>query len=445
MLRSEKKNKFIALIIAALLILSVPVALIRICKALPKLTGQEIISATDAYGTITDCNGTVLYDNDNHEYYPELYHSVTGNFDSSVSCLVKSYGKELAPRLRLLAGVDAMTQGNTMTTTLMDPGSLQTVADCFGNKGGAVFAYNYKTGEIYAALSVDGETVYDGNRALSGRYVPGSTMKIVATLVALEQNPDMTRRIQHYCEGSYTLPDGSEVDCIEGDHCQCSLVDALGMSCNGTFAHMIQLLNPILVRESLQQMGFDWVSEQDVQENLPVRNLGDMVGILAGSQTQFDSNSSYNDVWSLIGQGTSWVSLSDMCAIAGAVANGGQSARPYLVSQLENPEGRTILASETELIGRFSAETAETMDAIWTESVEGYYRQGQNAMDKAISYGKTGTAQLGNGEVNKLLLAVSKEHSTAFMIVVENYRNGDPTPISIANTLVELLPEEETT
>lgn len=445
MLRSEKKNKFIALTMVFLLVLAVPVALVRICKAVPMITGEEVIRASGAYGTITDRDGTVLYDNTNTEHYPELYHSITGNFESSVSCLVKSYGKELAPQLRPLAGVDAMTEGSVMTTTLLDPESLQGLSDAFGGKGGAVFAYNYQTGEVYAALSVDGETTYDGNRALSGRYVPGSTMKIVATLVALEQDLTLPQRISYDCGGSYTLPDGAQVDCIEGHHGQCGIVEALGMSCNGTFAGMIQQLNSVLARDTLRQMGFSWVSAADVGQTLPTGDMGDMIGIRAGSQTQFDSNSSYNDVWSLIGQGTSWVSLSDMCAIAGAVANGGESAQPYLVSDITNAKGKTVLTAETASVSRFSRETADAMDAIWTESVEAYYRQGANALDEAISYGKTGTAQLGNGTVNKLLLGVSKECSTAFMIVVENYRNGDPTPISIANTLVEVLPKEETT
>lgn len=445
MFRSEKKNRIIALALALILLLAIPVSVIRILKAGKLLTGEEIIRATKAYGTITDRDGVVLYGDGDVEYYPDLYHCVTGNFSSTVSCLVKSYGKELAPKLRAIRGVKAMTEGNTMTTTLLGPSELQRLTDAFGEKGGALFAYNYQTGQIYAALSVDGETTYDGNRSLSGRYVPGSTMKVVAALVALEQDGTLLEGLSHYCEGRYSLPDGTTVDCIEGNHYGCGIVEALGLSCNGAFAQLIGKLDPNQAKATLTQMGFSLVTDETAQASLPTANIGDMVGIRAISQTGFETNYRYNDVWSLIGQGQSWVSLMDMCAIAGAVANGGESAEAYLVENVKTPKGETVLSSETVMVQRFSETTANSMDAIWSEMADAYYRQGSGALDMGISYAKTGTAQLGGGNVNKLLLGVSKESTTAFMIVVEHYRDGDPTPISIANVLAEILPKEETT
>ena len=88
----------------------------------------------------------------------------------------------------------------------------------------------------------------------------------------------------------------------------------------------------------------------------------------------------------------------------------------------------------------YSPETAELLSDYWSRATGQYYREGGKGLSSLIDMAKTGTAEQGNGTVNRLLMGVSREKQTAFMIVVENWQEGDPMPADIANTLMPLLP-----
>ena len=88
----------------------------------------------------------------------------------------------------------------------------------------------------------------------------------------------------------------------------------------------------------------------------------------------------------------------------------------------------------------FSERTANILEKRWNDAVETYYRSGSRKCDKEITLAKTGTAEKGDGVVDALLIGVNERKSTAFVIVVEDYRTGDPRPVNIANLLSEYLP-----
>ena len=82
------------------------------------------------------------------------------------------------------------------------------------------------------------------NRALSGTYPPGSTLKPFIALAALEQNlfsPDETV----YCPGFYELPDGRRIRCSSRfGHGPVTVTQALAVSCNTFFCEAgVRLMN----------------------------------------------------------------------------------------------------------------------------------------------------------------------------------------------------------
>jgi cell division protein FtsI/penicillin-binding protein 2 len=59
---------------------------------------------------------------------------------------------------------------------------------------------------------------------------------------------------------------------------------------------------------------------------------------------------SFKNVWSLVGQGQTLVNAADMAMIAGAVANGGKTAVPYIVESVTNPnkDGKVLYEVKKE-------------------------------------------------------------------------------------------------
>lgn len=421
MYRSEKMNSFIAILMVTVLVLSVPVSMLRIMKASDQITGRDRTIYTGEYGTITDRFGNIIYESGSCTD-GAVYGSVVGDFYGDTNTLARSYGSELAPEVHPILGLNSGS-GNTMKTTLLDAESLQIVLDAFGSKSGAAYAYNYLTGEVYAMISSEKGYQLGENRCLKGVFIPGSTMKIVASICALEQGVDL---------------DAFHFSCGGGDACS-NIVHgdldyeaALGYSCNTAFYDLISQFNPEKTREILTGLGFH------LEDGVEVERLGELVKTV--STTRFSDECSSEDVWGLIGQGYSAVNLMDMAEIAGAVANGGSSAEPRLVDCIIPANGEPILMNqELQLLKRFSTNTANSMDRKWSEMVENYYRTGYGALDDCITYAKTGTAQRDNANPNKLLLGVSKDCETAFAVIVEDYASSDPLPAEIANLMIHVI------
>lgn len=431
---------------ALVLLLSVPASLLRTTKAVEKLTGAELILRTGVYGEIYDRDGTVLYQDGKCIY--DVLQNTVGSYEAAGNCLVRTHGREMKPMFNALTG-KASGEGGRMYTTLIAPQSQQAIAEAFGKASGAVFAYNYETGEIYCALSVDRSSAEDGeqndgvppgtflgNRCFDGRYIPGSTMKVVAAICAEEQNPGLLDHVSHRCEGVTTLSSGGEVEC-ENAHGIVDFNAAMGYSCNGAFAEdVIGRLDTAKARQTLKNLGF-YLTDENAPD---VRAFGEQVKTV--SATRFLANTEFESVWSLIGQGQSEVNLMDMAKIIGAVANHGEAADPIVVRRIDKADGGVM--KNEPAIGRLISEAAsDDLDARMTKIAERYYREGDNCLDPVISYAKTGTAQTGT-DANRLLLGVSKDKKTAFIIVVEDIHAVESVrPAVIANIMIQYIPEPE--
>jgi cell division protein FtsI/penicillin-binding protein 2 len=133
-----------------------------------------------------------------------------------------------------------------------------------------------------------------------------------------------------------------------------------------------------------------------------------------------------------------------MAMIAGAIANDGKAAEPYIVKSIYNPnKDKTIYnAKDAEMTKFMSSKTANTVAKLWKTGVEEYYYDSYKNISEKISYAKTGTAQYddnGSKYTNKLLMGTIEESKAAFYIVVEN--NSGLEPIQVANKLVDILPK----
>ena len=153
----------------------------------------------------------------------------------------------------------------------------------------------------------------------------------------------------------------------------------------------------------------------------------------SSSSTVFADPNAFSDRWAFAGQGHSQVSPIDMAMIAGAIANEGKVAEPYFVKQILNQDtGKVSEKADTQLRKLVSERVARNADEIWTAACESHYD-----LYEKISYAKTGTAQCGDGTINRALVGVLKEYDTAFFIYVEGHSGGNNCCTQIARVLAD--------
>ena len=443
MRRKEKNQGLLFTLLSCIMILSVLAATIRIGIASKELTPTEIIRFADIYGEITDRFDQTIYEDGEVINY-DIYGNIVGYGNNIHNSLVYKFSDKLKPgNINFITGYRKIEEKpRVMKTTLLSEGSLQEIAAMFGSDSGCCFAYNYETGEVYTALSFPAYNPYKSNpsfinRCYNGIYIPGSTMKVITTIIAVEQDINL-KKVKYECDSVYELPNGKEISCVYGiSHGNVDFAKGIGESCNGYFVNLASQFNIDEALETLKILGFKVNGK--VETKINSNDLS-----ISTSSVKITDLSSFSGAWSFAGQGDDQVNPVHMAMIAGAIANGGKAAEPYIVKSVYNPNKDKLVyqAKDAEMTKFMSAKTANTVAKLWKSGVEDYYYNTYKNISEKVTYAKTGTAQYDdNGEkyTNKLLMGTIEESKTAFYIVVEH--NSDLEPIQVANKLVDILPK----
>lgn len=425
--RSERRKNPYITILCLVLVAALGISLVRVYVASHQVTPDVLAIWSGNYGRITTRNGDTLYDGS--LYAEDLVGSLISPDEENRNSVYANYKDRLSlDHYPILGGVEALAaQELLLETTLLGLEQQRMVADAFGSKHGVCFSYNYETGEIYTMLSLPSlaNTTADAvpgalqNQCLNGLFIPGSTMKVITALCALESGVDPNEVMGEYvCYGQAVLDGGTTTVTCPYNHGPCDFATALGQSCNGYFAVLAMKLGVEQCDARLKELGFTTTAAQ----RGTMQTMGGLEKTVSNTGW---TNTEFNNAWNMVGQANTQINVIDMAVLAGAVAGGGISADPWLIA-----------GEKTQPQRRFSAATAQYMDTAWAQAVNKYYRDGR--LVEAIDYAKTGTAEAGGG-TNRLLLGVISKYKVAFAIVIQDYREGDPVPFDVATALVNAL------
>lgn len=306
------------------------------------------------------------------------------------------------------------------------------------NVSGLVAACDASTGALLCLASTpaagseeDVTTLPDGALLNKNLYTTtaGSTMKVVTTALLVEQaGLDALTDFRCSCTGSDTLAaDGSTIVCSTRRGEQ-DIVSALGVSCNVFFANAIEeFLDVAATEEALDRYG---LAPQQERKDLGLMSY-------SSSQVAF-ADYTFSSVWQLMGQ-VSTVSPLDMLRFTSALFHEGQAPTPYLLAAEANrAHTKLLFQAEPDRQAILSPETAAQVSALWTEAYTTYYDTEQYS--SYLTVAKTGTAQQGDGQVNKLLLGYSKELDVVFFLSLKDWHSDSGlTPQEVANCLLESL------
>jgi penicillin-binding protein A len=291
--------------------------------------------------------------------------------------------------------------------THLDPQAQRVALQALGGRKGAVVALDPRTGAVkamastpaydpgalrrrgvFSRLATDEANSPLVNRATQAGYPPGSTMKVVTAIAAIDS-------------GRFTpssVVDGQNGKPISGvplnnfgnaEFGRVDLTTALTKSVNTAWASVAESLGPGTMQRYMERLGFF----ADPPIDLPEDDLNGS-GPRAGGRL-IDADDDRVDIGRLgIGQDRLLVTPLQMAMVAAAVANGGELMEPRITDDVVDRDGRKSDDVDPERLSRvMSEDSARQVRDMMAKVVE----EGSGtaaALSGVRVAGKTGTAEV---------------------------------------------------
>ena len=226
------------------------------------------------------------------------------------------------------------------------------------------------------------------NRALQGRYSPGSTFKLVVAVAALEEEV-VTPDFKVTCRGGASFY--RRFFRCHAVHGKVDMHEAIEKSCNTYFYTLGSRLDIDVLHKWATALGLGVLTGIDLSHEVQ--------GIMPSTEWKLEHTGEKwypgETISVSIGQGQVSVTPVSMAVMMATVANGGMRVTPYLLKAIESPDGWTPqLPPPPRSIVNLKPETIETLHrGLWlVVNRTGTGRRARIAGRDVM--GKTGTAQV---------------------------------------------------
>lgn len=266
------------------------------------------------------------------------------------------------------------------------------------------------------------------NRAIGGKYTPGSIYKPITAVAALEEGV-ITPKTKLYDKG-YTTIGGWKFYCLEyrnhqGPHYEIDLNEALMTSCN------------IYFHEIGYSTGIDkidkWAKLFGLGELTGLEIGGEKKGTRANKETK---KATWNDDWrpadtaqAAIGQFNNEFTPIQLANYVSTLANGGKKYKPHLIKRVKKYDGSIVMETkpeyETVPVKKETLEAIKEGMVLVSNSVEGTASSTFQGFPFTVA-SKTGTPETGNeskgSSSNGLFIAYAPAENPqiAVAVVVEH-------------------------
>lgn len=387
-------------------------------------------------GSIYSADGKVLAyttaDEDGSEVrkypYGEVFAHVVGYVGRGRSGLEEAENETLTTPTDFLSQLKSWAQEEKVTgrgiRTTLDCDLQQYIYSQMDGYQGAVVMTDPETGRILALVSTpsfDPETISENweaieqdetsplySRATMGLYPPGSTFKIITALAMYRYMPD-------YDTYTYDCVNGLAVDdtviyCHNGQsHGTEDIVSGFADSCNGFFGSAALKMGAEALIETASSVHF-----------------GDSFDFILPQSVSTMSLSTSDSDWMLaetaFGQGETLVTPFWLNMFTCSIANAGVLEKPYLVDAVLNGDGSVITQYQPEEWGSLitSEEASFLQNLMYGVVTNGtawqLYGRGYDV------YGKTGTAQVEDGDSHSWFTGCAEKdgHKVVITVLVEH-------------------------
>lgn len=278
----------------------------------------------------------------------------------------------------------------TLDTTIqfLAEKSLDGIMDRNHPDGAAVIVMDPKTGEILAMASRPGYNLNEfgkgndeqyRNRAVVNLYEPGSTFKPIMASAAIDSGKWDVNRVYHDV-GYIQVADRTIHNWDQEGMGDVTVKEILKFSINTGMVNMGLTTGGQTMIDYAKRFGFG--------KSTGIELAGEGSGILFDAS----SMSEVDEATMAIGQSIAVTPL-QMVQAFGAIANGGHMMKPFIIKEIDNPDGTVYKKTEPKEVGTpIKPETASLISRILSEEVSS--GGGQSAKIDGYEFcGKTGTAQ----------------------------------------------------
>ena len=277
------------------------------------------------------------------------------------------------------------------------------------------------------------------NRALNGRYAPGSTFKMCTATAALEtgvitpSTTILTKGIYTYYAPSYT-PKCWIYTQSHRTHGRINVSKAITESCNYFFSEVGRLTGIDALNEYGTALGLG----QPTGIELP-----EFTGILDGEAYRESVGQVYNPGDTLqiaIGQGGNLFHPLQLANYVATILSGGTRYETHLLNTVKTYDGSAVVVPHESTVASsidLSGSTIEAIkkgmgDLVESGSVSSYFR------DCIVSAGaKTGSAQVGTDVANGIFVAFAPFDNPEIVVSVVIEKGGSGS--ALASTAVKIL------
>lgn len=269
------------------------------------------------------------------------------------------------------------------------------------------------------------------NRAIAGRYPPGSVFKPLVALAGLVSNRiDLDTVLT--CTGAHMIGNQSFRCWARRGHGDLSLQRAIEQSCNPYFIE-------VALRTEYQRV-FHMAHSTGFGQQTGVELAGESAGLLPDDEWK---RRVHRDAWRpgdtanvSIGQGALLVTPLQMARFTSALANGGRLLRPRLLMDEQRPQGDMVQKMAWDA-PHLAVVRKGMEDVIHAERGTGRRAR----LEGVRMAGKTGTAQYGDGLTHAwmVLFAPSENARYAASIIVEDAESGGLTAAPILRELMSFV------
>lgn len=258
------------------------------------------------------------------------------------------------------------------------------------------------------------------NRAIQGRYPPGSTFKLVTAAAVLE-HAGITKPDEITCPETFETEVGAPpvVNAVaklgERTGNPASFRSVLAFSCNTAFAQYALRLGTLRFISSAERMGF--VLPNQTHEAIILRDLPTEPSTLYVQPDFLTRPAALADTG--YGQGELLVTPLQMAVLTALIANDGVMMQPYLVQRVMRPNGNELYRHRPTAIRRaISANTARTLREAMRYTITDGFGGGAQVGVPANVGGKSGTAEYGATTTHAWFVAIAPIENPRFAVAV---------------------------
>ncbi len=287
------------------------------------------------------------------------------------------------------------------------------------------------------------------NRAISGAYAPGSTIKPLVALAALSENLIDSKK-EIYSKGYIEIPNPYFPDQPSRfldwkPHGWVDLRSALARSSNVYFYAVgggfeeVSGLGIDKLKEYWKEFGFGSKTGIDLD--------GEQAGFLPDPEIKEEVK---NDIWRLgdtynvsIGQGDLLVTPIQLLNYITVIANGGMLYTPHLVKGVVDGEGNLVKEREPEISMNFSylGDAIKEVQEGMKDAVSEYYGTAHLLANLPVtSAAKTGSAQIANNtKTNAFFVgyAPAENPEIAILVLIEDAKEGSLNAVPVGKDVIE--------